>query len=308
MTAAAENTSSRSIRFAARDGVSLAGTWHLPSGPIISTAIIAPATAVPARFYAPFAAFLAKHGVAVLVPDYRGIGASRDPALHGHRLRRFSAGFASWARLDLAAACDEAIATYPDRPFVYFGHSLGGQVFPLVPAASRASAAVFIASQIGWVGHWRSLPTLPRYLGLMATLGLSTATLGYGLGRIFGGEDLPRGAAIDWGAWALHPRYLAGWHADALARAAAIAIPMAFVRFTDDLDFAPAPAVEALMEWYPRAERTAVVCAPAEFGLQKIGHFGFFRPAHGPALWPQVATWLAARHAASPPPTSGACA
>lgn len=31
---------------------------------------------------------------------------------------------------------------------------------------------------------------------------------------------------------------------------------------------------------------------PAQHGLQRIGHFGFFKPQSETALWPLVADWL----------------
>jgi predicted alpha/beta hydrolase len=292
-----------SMTFAARDGFELTGRlFTAPSTPT-AIAILAPATGVRGRFYAPFAAHLAACGVTTLVPDYRGIGESRPARFRGRRLRHFHAGFASWARLDIPAACDALVAHFPHMPLVYIGHSLGGQVFPLVPQASRVAAALFVASQVGWVGHWKSLPTLPKYLGLMASLGSATLALGYGPGRVFGGEDLPPRAAADWGAWAFHPKYLHGWHADARRRAASVTAPMAFIRLTDDLDFAPEAAVHDLISWYVAAPRTEIVLTPKDAGVEAIGHFGFFRPRIGKPLWHRASDWLLAAIASAHTPT-----
>jgi len=234
----------------------------------------------------------------VLIPDYRGIGLSRPRALKGLAFRKMRAGFGTWARLDLPGAIDALRAGYRGLPFLYLGHSLGGQVLPLVPQATEAAAILLVASQVGWIGHWRGLPTRKKYLGLMAGLGGSTLLLGYGPGRVFGGEDLPGRAAVEWGAWGLHPRYLAGWHRDARARAAAITAPMAFVRITDDLDFAPAPAVHDLMSWYCSAPRVELVFGPADVGGVALGHFGFFKASVGAGLWPRTIDWLL--HASDP--------
>lgn len=294
----AERPGQAEARFPARDGFPLRGLWASPEAAPVAAAIVAPATGVPARFYLPFARALAESGVAVLVPDYRGIGSSRPSALKGLAFRRMQAGFGTWARLDLPGAIDALLARHPGLPFFYIGHSLGGQVLPLVPQASRAAACLLVASQVGWVGHWRGLPTLRKYLGLMAGIGATTLALGYGPGRVFGGEDLPGRAALEWGAWGLHPGYLAGWHRDARARAATLTAPMAFVRITDDLDFAPPPAVRALMGWYPNAPRDELVFGPEDVGQPRLGHFGFFREAIGRPLWSQAIAWL---HAAGLP-------
>ena len=44
-----------------------------------------------------------------------------------------------------------------------------------------------------------------------------------------------------------------------------------------------------MMRAYPSVERRHF--DPAERGLKKIGHVGFFKPANA-ALWPEVIGWL----------------
>ncbi len=282
------------LSFRARDGFPLRARRVAPmTGEARLKVLLAPATGVLSRFYLPFARYLADGGIEVLLPDLRGIGLSRPEGLRGRRFAAFDAGFGAWARLDLSAAFSFLEATGPRTPVAWVGHSLGGQVFPLVAPAERAAAVLFVAAQVGWVGHWRRLPTLRRYVGLMAALGAATTALGYGPGRVFGGEDLPRRAAADWAAWGLHPRYLAGWHRDARARAAAYRGPLASFAFTDDLDFAPPNAVRALLAWYERARIDARFIAPSDVGLDAIGHFGFFRRAAADTrLWHDARAWL----------------
>src|SRR5262249_52982075 len=62
---------------AARDGYALAATVFTPEGPPRGTVLVNSATAVPRRFYAGFAAYLAERGFACLTYDYRGVGGSR---------------------------------------------------------------------------------------------------------------------------------------------------------------------------------------------------------------------------------------
>jgi len=281
------------VTVAARDGFPLAGTLF-GAAPLAARAkiLLAPATGVAARFYRPFARCLASHGFDVLVIDYRGIGASRPARFQGRGIASLDAGFGTWARLDLAAAWDSLAARLPALPMAYIGHSLGGQVFPLLPQATAAQAVMLVAAQVGWVGHWLRLSTLPKYVGLMGALAVTAATLGYGPGRVFGGEDLPPRVARDWLSWGFHPRYLAGWHADARGRAAAVAAPVACLGFSDDLDFAPPVAVDALSAWYPSAAVTRHTFGPADVGGRALGHFGFFREDPGEALWPWAADWL----------------
>ena len=43
-----------------------------------------------------------------------------------------------------------------------------------------------------------------------------------------------------------------------------------------------------------RATPDIVSIPPAEVGVKKIGHFGFFRPEHRDTLWRGAAEWLQA--------------
>ena len=61
--------------------------------------------------------------------------------------------------------------------------------------------------------------------------------------------------------------------------------------FTDD-SFAPRTAVEALHREYRAATVEHRHVAPSDCGVPRIGHFGFFKPGV-PALWKEVADWLA---------------
>jgi predicted alpha/beta hydrolase len=65
------------ISFRATDGADLAGTWWIPDGAVKSVVVVAPGGGIPARKYRGLAQGMAKHGLAVLTFDYRGIGRSR---------------------------------------------------------------------------------------------------------------------------------------------------------------------------------------------------------------------------------------
>ena len=49
--------------------------------------IINPALAVPQTYYAHFAEFIAENNYTVVTFDYRGIGQSIDPAIHGSAIK-----------------------------------------------------------------------------------------------------------------------------------------------------------------------------------------------------------------------------
>ena len=47
-----------------------------------------------------------------------------------------------------------------------------------------------------------------------------------------------------------------------------------------------------LHDAYPATQVEYRVLTPQEFGLPRIGHFGFFRSTHEESLWPLVSSWL----------------
>ena len=76
-------TPSRTLSIAADDGVTIVGDLFLPRGPARARLLIAPAMGVRRQFYSRFLADLARHDVASLVIDYRGIAGSRDGHVRG---------------------------------------------------------------------------------------------------------------------------------------------------------------------------------------------------------------------------------
>ncbi|HVK76568.1 MAG TPA: alpha/beta fold hydrolase [Kofleriaceae bacterium] len=266
----------------AADGHPLAADHYAPLGPLRAAAVIAPAMAVPRRLYRHLASYLASHGVAVVVPDYRGVAGSpapRDRAVMVH----------DWADLDMPAALAELTARYPDAPRVWIGHSVGGQLLGLTrnPPVDRA---LLLASQSG---HWR-LWRGPARLGMAAfghvvVPGLVALTGRLPM-RLVGGEDVPAGAARQWARWIRDRRYMADFARTRPGGAAA-----GFDRFTGPLrayavaddGYAPRAGVDALVAEFTRARREVIAIAPADLGVRRLGHFGVVQPGAA-RLWPEL--------------------
>ncbi len=237
--------------------------------------VVAGATAVPHRYYAPFAAWMAaEHGVDVLCFDYRGVGASRVDTLRG-----FRAGYRDWAS-DLACAVDWAA----DRgPTVVVGHSFGGHAFGMTPAHARTQGMYTYGSGSGWHG-WMTRAEGAKVWALWnLVLPPLVAWHGYlPFSRLGMGEDLPRGVYADWRRWCRHPNYFFDDpEAEFVDEFARVEVPVVGVNSLDD-DWASPRSAEALLRHYPKAER--VVVDPAEVGLRGIGHIAYFRPTHR-VLW-----------------------
>ena len=289
------------------DGRLLSGTWYEPitSSPVLAVAVIGCATAVPARYYRPFAEWLAGRGYAVLTFDYRGIAESKRALHPGEDVR-----LRDWARLDMAAALHaadrrrwrERESQGQDVGLLWVGHSLGGNAIGLVPGfVDKVDAVLGVAAQVAYVGHWSGWPRTQAWLFFHVMLPLLVNLLGHAPGRLLGprAQDLPAGAALEWATWGRTPGFLFG---DASLERERdyhrFSGPVHLWSITDDHLFGPAAAVDALAARFTAAQVQRHVIAPHDLGAQRIEHFGPFRRDLGSQLWSRL---LAPVEAATPP-------
>ena len=282
---------SRATRITAADGFSLAATEYEPPNAARAVVVINAATAVKRRYYERFALYLASHGFAVVTYDYRGVGDSAPS-----RLRGFSASMREWGTLDQPAVVRHALAWHPRLPLMVVGHSVGGQILGLLDDPSRVRRTLMVAAQHNYFGLWR--PQERYVLWALWTLVMPTTSrvLGYFPGSWFGlGENLPRGVALEWARWCRSPGALVQViGGDAAARFAAYRGEILALSFEDDTKFAPRRAVEGLLRFYAGARVEHRHLTPADLGVQKVGHFGFFRETTSTRGWPMAVEWLAA--------------
>jgi predicted alpha/beta hydrolase len=122
-----------------------------------------------------------------------------------------------------------------------------------------------------------------------------TRLVGYFPARRLGlGEDLPANFALQWAGRRspeLRPTGTDPGSARvrmALDRCAALQRPALLVSISDDA-FATAAGVRRLMAYYPRLfPLQHLQFTPADAGLRRIGHFGFFSRKAGAVLWPRL--------------------
>jgi predicted alpha/beta hydrolase len=268
--------------------VRIAARTYEPAGPARGTVLLAGATAVPQRFYARFAAYLAGAGLRVVTYDYRGVGDSRPRSLRG-----YAATMTQWAELDTRAACAWVRATWPGSPLALVGHSFGGQLLGLIDDLHDVTGALFVAVQLPWVGHFSPLIRARMQLIWRVLVPALNATFGYLPGRAGLGEDLPSGVVREWGQWCLQRGYLLDSRPDAAARFARFRRPVALYSFTDDR-IAPRPALAQLERVLSGADVVRRRFHPSELGVEEVGHVGFFRPHVKDTLWAEARDYLQA--------------
>lgn len=271
---------SREITVVCDDGYPLAATLFEPLSSNGRTLLVAPATGVPARFYANWCAYMASQGFTTLCWDWRGVGDSAPDSL-----RQFDADMLDWATLDQVAMVDWAVAE-TGQPITALGHSFGGQVFGFYPRPEHFEHIVLFASGNAYWPMW-SFPARYVFRAVIAALGGLTRVVGYLPGEALRlGADLPAGVARQWFDWCTRGDYHGRWDG-----AAAIKAPVLSYGFSDD-SYAPAAQRRWLLERYG-GPPSFVTVAPHDHGLDRIGHLDFFRRKHADTLWPDLLKHLA---------------
>lgn len=279
-----------SLVLTCRDGVRLSGhLWRPPRGRDIGTVIVNPATGVPASYYHRYARFLTTQGFAALTYDYRGIGASRPPALRGSGIR-----WRDWGEQDFDAAVTYARRRDPDGLLAVVGHSIGGFLPGFAPAAPQVDRFLTVGAQYAWRGDYAAEKRLGMVLRWHVAMPLLTALYGYFPGRRLGWlEDLPAGVAMEWAR--RRPRmelsYPVEERSGILARFAAVTAPILAVGMSDD-EYGTPQAIRRGLGYYTGSARRQVQLTPADLGAAAVGHFRLFSDRHQRTFWPDTVVWL----------------
>ena len=231
---------------------------------------MASAMATPASFYTAFARRLSEHGIRTVTFNYRtAVGTPQE-------MRRESADVDRWSADAAAVLASVAHDAESDGlPVTWIGHSLGGQLIPFVEH-QRLAAIITIAAGDG---YWRrNAPALRRKVPFLwwVAAPVAMAVTGYFPGRRLGlGGDLPSGVLKQWSRWCRHSEYLRVDHPDAPELFAAVTAPITALSFSDDEVLSP-ESTQYLHGLYTGCEQVHLNLSPADLGVKRIGHHGFF--------------------------------
>jgi predicted alpha/beta hydrolase len=232
-----------------------------------------PGMGLTARQYIPFAQALAQQGIETFIHEWRGLGASSWRAG-----RSCDWGYQALLEQDLAAA----LATLPNQPLIFAGHSLGSQLAAVLAGQhpERCSGIVVIAGGSPWLGSFSGrmrwgLSALFRLMPLLVH------PIGHFPGKQLGfaGREA-RSVMIDWARSGLTGEYqIRGVDADLEAAMRAVQQPVLSVRMVDDWFVTPASAQWLTDKLGGDRKREMVLDATA-LGLspdQKADHYVWMR-------------------------------
>lgn len=269
-------------RIDARDHALAASVFEQPGSDTV--VVVNAATGVPRQFYRNFAGYLRDHGWTAVTYDYRGIGESAPSSLRGLDVR-----MRDWALIDMPAVIDWLSSEFRPRRIFAVGHSFGGQGIGLLERPERITAMVGISAQSGYWGVQGGAERYRAWFAVTVMIPVLARVFGYFPWSTFAaGEDLPKGIALEWARWCRDRDYLLGDETLPLERYHRFGAPILAYSIEDD-DWGTARAVDAMMRAYSRVTRRHLV--PADYGLAKIGHMGFFRRGSEP-IWDEVIEWL----------------
>ena len=102
------------------------------------------------------------------------------------------------------------------------------------------------------------------------------------------GTDLPKGVALEWASWCRNPNYLLDDETLPLENYETFTAPLLAYSIDDD-DWGTARAVDDMMRAYSNVTRRHIV--PADHGLERLQHMGYFREGSEP-IWREAVEWL----------------
>ncbi|MGH8528804.1 MAG: alpha/beta hydrolase family protein [Nevskiales bacterium] len=283
--------STRQVEIPCADGRMLPATVH-GAVPPWAVVVIAAGLGIPRRFYDKFAAYLSQRGITALTFDYRGVGEGQ-----GSTAEDAAVDMEQWGRLDIDAVLDWSLRSFPGVPLFHAGHSAGGQLVGLAAAAEKLTGLVLVAANAPHASQWRGKARL-RILVLWYLLAplLAAGRARFPMRRLgLSSVDVPAGVIRQWARWGRSQGYLFNSaHGHDTARYRQLRSPALVLEFTDDADFAPPAAVDALLAQMPNLQLTRRRIAPQEASVKSIGHLGFFRDALRDTLWRDAADWILA--------------
>ncbi|MFT6283929.1 MAG: putative alpha/beta hydrolase [Arenicella sp.] len=278
----------QAITLRTRNNVSIQGYWFTPQGmdkkQFKGQIVIASAMGVTQAYYQPIANWLTEQGFCVLTFDCRGIGESENQYLKANQC-----DVLDWATQDYSAALQFVLDTDLTSPIYWLGHSLGGQVFPLVDNIEQVKKVITVSSGTGYWKH--NAPALRKKAPLFwyLIMPLSTSLFGYFPGKRMGIiGDLPKRVMYQWRRWCLHPEYCVGVESETVkTKFQHIDVPLVSITFSDD-EMLSLTNMRDLQALFGHENKSLKQVHPKEVGEKRIGHLGFFREKFKHNLWPKL--------------------
>jgi predicted alpha/beta hydrolase len=190
----------------------------------------------------------------------------------------------------MSGVFDWVLSNFPNQKKIIAGHSMGAQMIGLMDNHKKIDQLFFIASS---TGYWRDMSSPYKWLPAFYwyfLIPLHTRLFGYvNAMKISQGENLPKGVALEWRKWCTHPNYFDPEFGKTLNPVYfdQITTPIKSIQIQDD-PLANKVTANKLLKYFKNAKIEVEEIDPKNYGVEKIGHTGFFSRKFKDSLWVKI--------------------
>lgn len=271
------------------DGIKLKGTLLIPDTPKAVVQFNC-GTATKKEFYLSFLSYLTENGYLCCLWNYRGSDKSDN-------LKNSDYRFADYGTKDMPAIKMYLENRFPHLPFLFVGHSAGGQQIGFIDDLDNVKGNINIAVSTGYYPNMPFGYRMKAYFFFYIFSPISVLLHSYVKAKPYGlMENLPKKVVFEWRDWLekedyfFNPKFYGktvptGHYKN-------LKFPVHVYYATDDT-ISNAKNTKAFWKNVnSEKEITFTELNPNEFGLKKIDHFGYFKRNMKEKLWTDIVTRL----------------
>jgi len=271
------------------DGITLKGILLIPDNPKAVVQFNC-GTATKKEFYLPFLTHLAENGYLCCLWGYRGSERTDN-------LKHSDYRFADYGTKDMPAIKKYLDNRFPHLPFLFIGHSAGGQQVGFVNDLDNVKGSVNIAVSSGYYPNMPLAYRMKAYFFFYIFSPVSILLNSYVKAKPYGiMENLPKKVVFEWRSWLEKEDYFfdAKFYGKTIPKGhyKNFKFPVHIYYSVDDT-ISNEKNTKAF--WRNVNSEKGIVfteLTPKDFGLKKIDHFGYFRKNMKNTLWIDIVARL----------------
>lgn len=271
------------------DGVKLNGTLLIPNNP---KAVIQfnCGTAVNEKFYLSFLTYLAEHDYLCCSWNYRGTDKT-------DKLKNSSIRYIDYGKKDMPAIKAYLENRFSELPFIFMGHSTGGQQIGFIDNLDNVKGVINIAVSTGYYLNMPFGYRMKAYFFFYVFSPISVFLNGYVKAKPYGFmENLPRKVVFEWRDWLEKEDYLFDekFYGKSVPTGhfKNFKFPIHTYYSTDDTISNTKNTKSFWRNVNSEKEITFTEMTPSDYGLKKIDHFGYFKKTMKDKLWTDIVSRL----------------
>jgi len=245
-------------------------------------------TGAKKEVYLSFLTYLAENGYLCCLWDYRGSGQSSSDNLGNCDFR-----FSDYGIKDMPAIKTFLNQKFPNLPFLIVAHSAGGQQVGFMDDIDNVKGTINFAVSGGYYTNMPFSYRMKAYFYFYVFTPISVLLTGYVKAKQFGlMENLPKNVVYEWRAWLEEENYFFDpkFYGKTVPEGQfkKYKFPIRTYWTIDDSISNEKNTIAFWKHIKSEKEIAFTQLIPAEFGLKKIDHFGFFKRVMKDKLWLNV--------------------